>query len=100
MEREETIEETNAQASTEECQTEESQTKDVESEDSLPELISEEADTMGDSGYVFLNTPPSTEEEDTETEERHRREEKERLHKAIDKADEEAQMQESTINLY
>ena len=55
---EETTEEATAQASTEESQTEE-----TESEDSLPELVSDKADTTGDSGYAFLNTPPSTEEE-------------------------------------
>ena len=75
---EETTEENNPQASTEESQTEESQTEesqseDAESEESLPELVSDEADTSGDSGYVFLNTPPSAEDEDTGTEEKDRR---------------------------
>ena len=59
-----------------------------------------EADTTGDSGYAFLNTPPSTEEEDVEnrTKDKDRKEEKETLYKAIDKADEETQLEESTIN--
>ena len=49
---------------TEEASTAESQTEDTESEDSLPELVSAEADTSKDSRYAFLNTPESTEEED------------------------------------
>ena len=72
---EETAEEMNAQASTEESQTEE----DEESEDSLPELVSDEAETMEDSGYVFLNTPtpPSTKDEDQEAEKKIKEENKE-----------------------
>ena len=72
---EETTEDTANQA-TEEASTAESQTEDTESEDSLPELVSDEANTSKDSGYAFLNTPPSTEEEDgddAEAEERERR---------------------------
>ena len=75
---------------TEDSQTEESQSEDVESEDSLPELVSDEADTTGNSGYAFLNTPPSTEDEDAGAEEKNKDEEKEKLYKAIDKVDEEA----------
>ena len=37
--------------------------EDNESEDSLPELVSDETDTSEDSGYAFLNTPPSAENE-------------------------------------
>ena len=87
---EETAEEANAQASAEESQTEE----DEESEDSLPELVSDEADTTEDSGYAFLNTPPSTEDEDPEAEKKIKEEEKETLYKAIDKVDKEAQYRE------
>ena len=89
---------TKATSQQEEASTEESQTKDTESEDSLPELLSDEADTRGDSGYAFLNTPPSTEEDDAEAEEKDREEEKVKMYKEIDKIDEEARMQESTIN--
>ena len=89
---EETTDGTNAQTSTEESQTAESQSEDAESEDSLPELVSDKADTSGDSEYAFLNTPPSTEEEDAGTEEKTREEEKEELYKAIDKVDKEAQL--------
>ena len=95
---EKTTEDTNHQT-TEEASTEESQTEETESEDSLPELVSDEADTSRDSGYAFLNTPPSTEEQDAEAEERDREEEKQKMYKEIDKIDEEARMQESTIDL-
>ena len=91
---EETAEEVNAQASTEESQTE----KDEKSEDSLPELDSDEADTTEDSGYVFLNMPPSTEDEDPEADKKIKEEEKETLYKGIDNVDKEAQLEESTID--
>ena len=83
---------------------EESQTEGDEknqSEDSLPEQVSDEVDTSEDSGYAFLNTPPSAEDEDFEAEEKIKEEEeekKETMYKAIDKADKEAQSEESTIN--
>ena len=63
----------------EEASTAESQTEDTESEDCLPELVSDETDTSKDSGYAFLNTPPSTEEEDgddAKAEEREKRNKK------------------------
>ena len=94
---EETTEDTTHQA-TVEASTEESQTEERESEDSLPELVSDEADTTGDSGYAFLITPPSTEEEDAEAEERDREEEKQKMYKEIDKIDGDVHMQESTID--
>ena len=75
---EETTEDTANQAA-EETSTMESRTEDTESEDSLPELVSDETDTSKDSGYAFLNTPTSTKEEDkddAEAEEREREREK------------------------
>ena len=35
-------------------------------DDSLPELVSDEAETSEDSGYDFINTPPNTGDEDFE----------------------------------
>ena len=67
-------------------------------EDSLPELVSDEADTTGDSGYAILNMLPSTEEDDAEAEEKDREEGKVKMYKEIDKIVEEARMQESTID--
>ena len=72
-----------------------------ESEDSLPELVSDEADTSEDSGYAFLNTPPSDEDKDFVAEEKTKGEEeekKETMYKAKDKADKEAQLEEFAIN--
>ena len=97
---EETAGEVNAQA-TEESNTEGDE--ENESEDSLPELVSDEADTSEDSGYAFLNTSPSAEDEDFGAAERTKEEEeaeekKETMYKVIDKADKEAQLEESTIN--
>ena len=59
--------------------TKESQTEETESEDSLPELVSDEADTSRESGYAFLDTRPSTKEEDAEAEGRDREEEKQKM---------------------
>ena len=96
---EETAGEVNAQA-TEESNTEGDE--ENESEDNLPELVSDEADTSQDSGYSFLNTPPSAEDEDfgaaEKTKEEEAEEKKETMYKVIDKADKEAQLEESTIN--
>ena len=79
--------------------------EDNESEDSLPELDSNEADTSEDSGYAFLNTQPSAEDEDFEAapetkeeKEKEEEEKKENMYKVIDKRDKEAQLEESTIN--
>ena len=97
---EETTEDTANQAA-EEASTMESRTEDTESEDSLPELVSDETDTSKDSGYAFLNTPTSTKEEDkdnAEAEERERKKKKQERYKEIDRVDEEARIQESTIN--
>ena len=47
---------------------------------------------------MFLNTPPSTEDKDARAEEKTIDKEKEKLYKAIDKVDEEARLEESTIN--
>ena len=50
-------------------QTERTSAGETVSEDSLPELVSDDTETEADnSGYVFLNLLPSTEEEDTSTE--------------------------------
>ena len=96
---EETADEVNAQA-TEESNTEGDE--ENESEDSLPELISDKADTSEDSGYSLLNKPPSAEDEDfgaaEKTKEEEAEEKKETMYKVIDKADKEAQLEESTIN--
>ena len=79
--------------------TTESQTEDTESEDSLHKLVSDEADTTADSGYAFLNTPPSTKEEDVNDAEADEKEKKKQeMYKEIDRIDEEARMQESTID--
>ena len=95
---EETTEET-AKKTTEEAPTTESPTDDAESEDSLPELVSDDADTSMDSGYAFLNTPPSTEEEDAKnTKDEEREKKKQAMYKEIDRRDEEARMQELTVD--
>ena len=77
----------------------ESPAEDTESEDSLPELVSNAADTTADSGYAFFNTPPSTEKEDVndaEAEDKERK--KQEMYREIDRINEEARMQESTID--
>ena len=77
----------------------ESPAEDTESEDSLPKLVCDEVDTTADSGYAFLNTPPSTEEEDAngaEAEEKEKK--KQEMYREIDRINEEARMQESTID--
>ena len=58
---EETADEVNAQA-TEESNTEGDEEND--SEDSLLELVNDKTDTSENSGYVFLNMPPSARDED------------------------------------
>ena len=71
-------------------------TEDTESDNSLPELVSNDAETSADdSGYAFLNTPPSTEEEDVNTEDEEK--EKQAMYQKLDRIDEEASMQELTI---
>ena len=97
---EETTEETVNQATEETSTTAtESSAEDTEAEDSLPELVSDEADTHADSGYAFLNTPPSTEEEDANDAEAEEKEKKKQaMYKEIDRIEEEARMQESTID--
>ena len=62
-------------------------------------MVSNEADTSTDSGYAFLNTPPSTEEEDANDDEKEEKEKKKQaMYWEIDRIDEEARMQESTID--
>ena len=88
-------------------------------DDSLPELVSDEAETSEDSGYDFINTPPNTGDEGFEatpedfeatpedfeaahktTKEQEEEEEEEEVtkYKDTDKNDKEAQLQESTID--
>ena len=95
---EETTEET-AKKITKEASTTESPTDDTKSEDSFPELVSDNADTSADSRYAFLNTPPSTEEEDSSnTKDEEREKKKQAMYKEIDRRDEEARMQELTVD--
>ena len=62
-------------------------------------MVSNEADTSADSGYAFLNTPPSTEEEDAnDAEEEEKEKKKQAMYREIDRIDEEARMEESTID--
>ena len=69
---EETAEERTAEASRP-PQTDRTSAGETESEDSLHELVSDDTEREADdSGYVFLNTPPSTGEEDTSNEEEER----------------------------
>ena len=69
--------------------------EDTESDDSLPELVSDDTETEADdSGYVFLNTPPSTGEEDTSTEDEEKEKKKQAMYREIDRRDEEARMKE------
>ena len=56
-----------------------------ESEESLPELVSNEADTSEDSGYAFLNTPPSAEDKDFGAAEKTKEEEAEQKKKLCTK---------------
>ena len=49
---------------------------------------------VDDSGYVFLNTPPSTGEEDTSTKDEEREKKKQAMYREIDRRDEEARMKE------
>ena len=64
----------------------------------MPELVSDDAETSSDdSGYVFLNTPPSTEEEDANTEDEEKEKKKQAMYQYLDRIDEEARMQELTI---
>ena len=60
---------TTEEASKPEVQANETSAGNTESDDSLPELVSDDTETEADdSGYVFLNTSQSTGEEDTSTE--------------------------------
>ena len=64
----------------------------------MPELVSDDVDTSADSGYAFLNTPPSTKEEDASTEDEEKEQKKQAMYKEINRIDEEARMQELTVD--
>ena len=67
-------------------------TEDTESEDSLPELVSEDTEASAD------NTLPSTEEEDTNTGDKEKEKKKQVMYKELDGIDKEARMQELTVD--
>ena len=82
---------------------EESNTEGDESDNSLPELVSDEAETSEDSGYAFINTPPNTGDENFEappedfeaapvTKKEQEEEKRENMYKAIDEKDKVAQL--------
>ena len=97
---EETTEETTEGTITGEAPKTEGPADDTESDDSLPELVSDNTETSADnSGYAFLNTPPSTKEEDVNTEDEEKKK-KQAMYKEIDKIDEEARMQELTVDSF
>ena len=94
---EETAKESNEEA-LRRPQTDRTSAGELESEDSLPELVSDDTETEADdSGYMFLNTPPSTGEEDTSTEEEEREKKKQAMYRKIDRRNEEARMEELTM---
>ena len=96
---EETTKETKERTVTKEAPKTEGPADDTESDNSLPELVSDDAETRADdSGYAFLNTPQSTEEEDANTEEEEKEKKKQAMYKEIDRIDEEARMQELTVD--
>ena len=66
---------------------------ETESEDSLPKLVSDDTEA-DDSGYVFLNTPPGTEEEETYTEDEERERKKQAMYREIDRRDDECLIKE------
>ena len=96
---EETTEETTEGTITEEAPKTEGPADDTESDNSLPEGVSNDAETSADdSGYTFLNRPPSTEEEDANTEDEEKEKKKQAMYKEIDRIDEEARMQKLRVD--